>query len=70
MATAVAHFSAPGLARAFFKNIWTMLVWLGENSARARMIRDISAMSDAELEARGLNRQDIVKRVFDDGYYI
>ena len=66
MATAVAHFSAPGLALSFFKNLWTMLVWLGECSARGHMIRELSALSDAELEQRGLTRQDIVRRVFDD----
>ena len=70
MAHATTHFSAPGLALSFFKSAWTMLVTIGESSARARMIRELSAMSDEELEARGLTRQDIVKRVFDDGYYI
>jgi hypothetical protein len=70
MAQAITHFSAPGLALTGLKNVWAMIVWLGENSSRARMIRELSAMSDAELAERGLDRTDLVKRVFDDGYYI
>lgn len=70
MASSVAHFSAPGLALSFFKNTWAMLVRLGENSARARVIREISAMSDSDLEIRGLSRQEITKSAFTDGYFL
>ena len=68
MATAIAQLHAPNVFSSFFKSAWAMFVWLGENTARARMVREISAMSDAQLEARGLTRYDLVQRVFVDGY--
>jgi uncharacterized protein YjiS (DUF1127 family) len=72
MAHAITQSAAPALRSplVFFKNLWTMLCWLGENSSRARMIREISAMSDADLEAKGLTREDLVRRVFDGAFYI
>lgn len=50
--------------------IWNGLIYIGENSARARAIRELNMLGDEELEARGLTRTDIVKRVFSDGYHI
>lgn len=50
--------------------IWDGLVFLGENSARARVVRQINSMSDEQLAARGLTRADVVKRVISDGYHL
>ncbi len=63
-------FSAPGLISAFFRKIWDGLVFIGENSARARMVQEISWMTDEELERAGITRADLVKRVFSDSFHI
>lgn len=62
--------SAPGLISRGLRGIWNGLIFLGENSARARVVQQISDMSDAELESRGLTRADLVKRTLTDGYHL
>lgn len=54
---------------AFFASIGRGLVAMGANSGRYRRLQALSAMSDAELAARGLKREDIVRHVFADVYY-
>jgi hypothetical protein len=39
-------------------------VWLGENSAYAKQLHAISAMTDAQLAARGLTREQAVAAIF------
>ncbi|MEM6887894.1 MAG: hypothetical protein AAF636_07105 [Pseudomonadota bacterium] len=60
----------PGLLKGVLLWVWDALVYLGENSARARVIHQINGMSDEELRARGLSRADLVKRVMSDGYHL
>lgn len=54
----------------FFNRIWNGLVYLGENSTRGRALQKLNAVSDAELEARGVTRQEIVRRIFADRLYL
>ncbi|MFK7765144.1 MAG: DUF1127 domain-containing protein [Roseobacter sp.] len=62
--------SAPGLVKNALVWIWDGLIYLGENSSRARIVHEINAMSDAELEERGLTRAEVVRRVMSDGYHL
>ncbi|WP_227272423.1 DUF1127 domain-containing protein [Roseobacter weihaiensis] len=62
--------SAPGLILRGLRWVWNGLIFLGENSARARVVHQISEMSDAELALRGLTRADLVKRMLTDGYHL
>lgn len=54
----------------FLNKIWDGLVYIGESSARARALRELSEMSDEDLAKLGLTREDVIKRVFSDGLYI
>ena len=70
MAHAIEHHSAPSFPLTALRSVWAMFCWFGETTARARMLRELSELSDAQLAAQGMTRQDIVRRVFDDGTYI
>lgn len=48
--------------------IWNGLIYLGENSAKARVLRAINDMSDEELAKRGVTRADMVRRLMSDGF--
>lgn len=52
------------------KGFWNGLIAIGEASAKARSVQALNDLSDEELAARGVTRQDLVKRVFTDGYHI
>lgn len=40
------------------------------NNARLRELERLNAMTDEQLAARGLRREDIVRHVFRDVYYL
>lgn len=44
--------------------VWDFLVEVGETSARARALKELSQMTDAELEARGFKREELAQRLF------
>lgn len=46
--------------------IWRFLIAVGEANARVGQIERFSAMTDAELAARGIKRTEIVRHVFRD----
>jgi uncharacterized protein YjiS (DUF1127 family) len=63
--------TVPGnLISRVFKKVWDVLIYIGENNSRAQTIQALMQLSDAELEARGLTRHEIVQRVFADGRYL
>lgn len=45
-------------------------VALAEGNARVRAVRTLSEMSDEALAERGLRREDIVRHVFSDSYFV
>lgn len=61
---------AAGPFARFFSALFSGLVRIAENNPRMRMVAQLSAMSDEELAARGLKREDIVRRAFGDRMYI
>lgn len=48
----------------FFSIIGNALVSLGESNSKIRQVDALNAMSDEELARRGIQRQDIVRHVF------
>ncbi|WP_254695308.1 DUF1127 domain-containing protein [Oceanicola sp. D3] len=53
-----------------FDRVLSALVSLAEANPRMKAVSRLSAMSDEELAARGLKREDIVRHVFRDIYYV
>jgi hypothetical protein len=50
--------------------LWDGLVFLAENSSRAKAVNALSAMSDAELARRGTSRAEMARKIFADKYYL
>lgn len=67
MAISTAHTRSltalPGVVADIFTGIFDALVRIGEANAKVRQINALSALSDAELAARGMRREDIIRRV-------
>ena len=60
---------AAGLNRVF-KGIFNFLVSISTAQSRVRQIEFLCALTDEELAERGLSRQDIVRYVYRDAYYV
>lgn len=46
------------------QSFFNALVHIGERSVHARLVTELSAMSDEELAARGTTRADMVQKIF------
>lgn len=46
------------------------VVAISENSSRMRRLRALQEMTDDQLAARGIRREDIVRIVFADRFYV
>jgi len=53
-----------------FNGILNFLVSISTAQSRVRQIEFLCALTDEELAERGLSRQDIVRYVYRDAYYI
>ena len=49
----------------FFSSIGHVLVAVAEASPRMKKLEQLASMTDEELAAKGMRREDIVKYVFD-----
>ncbi|MBS0126336.1 DUF1127 domain-containing protein [Thetidibacter halocola] len=56
--------------RAFGEAILKFLSNIAESNHRIREVERLNALSDAQLKSLGLRRQDIVRHVFRDVYYV
>lgn len=54
----------------FFQSVFNGLTSLAETNSRVKEADRLNALSDAQLEKMGLRRQDIVRHVFRDVYYV
>lgn len=52
------------------KALWNGMVAIGEKNDRLRKIEALQNLSDKELAARGLKREDIARVVFQDYLWI
>lgn len=59
-----------GLIAGFFRAIGNGLVNMAEANHRVNRARTLMALSDEQLAARGIKREDVVKHVFGDIMYI
>lgn len=53
-----------------FAAIGRGLVWLAENNTRMRQVEKLNNMSDEALAEQGLKREDIVRHIFRDTFYV
>ncbi|MBU2962514.1 DUF1127 domain-containing protein [Citreicella sp. C3M06] len=64
-----AQHTAPFLSR-FFAALGNAIVAIGEANPRLRRVEALQRLSDEQLAAKGLRREDIVRHVFRDVYYL
>lgn len=72
MASNTEILSGRGIGQSLVSGIigfFDFLVKIAEADGRLRRIRELQEMSDEDLAARGLKRQDIVHHVFGYAYY-
>jgi hypothetical protein len=55
-----------GAVADIFAGIWNALVHIGEANLKVRRIQELSDLSDAELDARGIKRENIIRHVMAD----
>jgi uncharacterized protein YjiS (DUF1127 family) len=74
MATVAVQQSTASLALGLlikpFIAIGNFLIVLGENSSRMQKVKTLNEMTDEQLAAKGLTREDIVRHVFADSMYV
>lgn len=63
-------FPLMGAIGRFFTTIGKGLITMGENSSRYRRVEAFQALSDAELAKRGMKREDIVRVVYADAFWM
>ncbi len=64
--------SAGGLSilAAPFRALGRLMVMIMENNSRVRRVEYLNSLSDAQLAAKGMKREDIVRHVFRDVFYV
>lgn len=67
---AVATTTGTGHGPSLLAGIGTFILRIVENHPHTRQIEKLNAMSDAELAARGVTREDVVRHIFRERYYI
>ena len=66
-------FTAPkasGFFARFFAKLADLIECVALSGSRAQLIEELNNLTDAELAAKGLRRDDIVRYVFADKMYI
>ncbi|HBM60121.1 MAG TPA: DUF1127 domain-containing protein [Citreicella sp.] len=69
-ASASDHTTSGSAFGRFFSAIGNALVAIGEANPRLRRVEALQRLSDEQLAARGLKREDIVRHVFRDVFYL
>ncbi|MCJ7874187.1 DUF1127 domain-containing protein [Marinovum sp. 2_MG-2023] len=64
--TNILHVETPGI----LARIGNFMVQIAENNHRIRKVEFLNNLSDEELAARGIRREDIVHHVFSDMLHI
>lgn len=54
----------------FFTSIFNALASISESNVRVKEVQRLNDMSDEQLAGHGLKREDIVRHVFRDAFYI
>lgn len=67
---APAKFSVLRIATSAITALGNMVVAMSNANGRVRQIEFLQSLSDADLAARGLKREEIAMHVFKDLYYI
>ncbi|GAA0288636.1 P-loop NTPase family protein [Rhodovulum strictum] len=67
---ALAVTAITGRTGSILSTVLDALVRVMEHHPRTRQIERLNALSDEDLAARGLTRQDVVRHIFRDRYYL
>ncbi|MBN2905626.1 MAG: DUF1127 domain-containing protein [Rhodobacteraceae bacterium] len=67
---AVTHVNIAGAGVPVLGHVVSALARMVENHPRMRQIERLNKTSDAELECRGVTRQEVIQHIFRDRYYI
>ncbi|TCM80526.1 DUF1127 domain-containing protein [Rhodovulum steppense] len=67
---ALAVTAITGRTGSILSTLLDVLVRVMEHHPRTRQIERLNALSDEDLAARGLTRQDVVRHIFRDRYYL
>ncbi|SMX37850.1 hypothetical protein [Maliponia aquimaris] len=59
-----------GSITSFFQSVFNGLTSIAETNSRVKEVERLNALSDANLATKGLRREDIVRHVFRDVYYV
>lgn len=54
----------------FLEAFWNALMAVAEHNPKMKQIEALQALSDEELQARGLRREDIARHVFGDCHWV
>ncbi|SIO06134.1 hypothetical protein SAMN05444722_0276 [Rhodovulum sp. ES.010] len=67
---AVAQTNVTGRTGSLFSGLMALMVRMVENHPLARQVDELNSYSDEDLAAKGLTRQDALRHIFRDRYYI
>lgn len=68
--TSAPHGIIAGSISSFFQSVFNGLTAIAETNSRVKEAERLNALSDAQLAKIGLRREDIVRHVFRDVYYV
>lgn len=54
----------------FFNKLVDVMVRIANSNSRVRQVQYLSSLTDAQLEEKGLKREEIVHHVFRDVYFV
>lgn len=66
----LANTHVAGQRGSLVSSIIAAMVRIVENHPRTRALEKLNAISDEDLAARGLTRQDVIRRIFSDRFYL
>jgi len=67
---ALAHTDIEGRNGSFLTTVIEALARIMENHPHTRQIEQLNKLSDEDLAARGVTRQDVIRYIFRDRYYL
>ena len=50
--------------------VWNFFITIAETNSRVKEVEHLNHLTDAELAKRGIKREDIVRHVFRDTFYL
>ncbi|TCP61949.1 hypothetical protein EV663_103135 [Rhodovulum bhavnagarense] len=67
---AIAHTNITGGHLSLLGTVAALFERVVEGQARSRQVEKLNATSDAELARRGVTREEVIRHIFRDRYYL